>query len=164
MLYEVITSGTAAGERRPPARPKEPAQGGRPAGRGRLDRITSYNVCYTKLLRLAARVHLARFPDDGARAGALAAEPAVQHRADGKGNRRDVHRRRRSGSLRLRITLAMLLLAAVGNGIFAFSVFIAAERLERAVITSYSIHYTKLYDPAGHHWQYIQYTSYLLNK
>lgn len=39
-----------------------------------------------------------------------------------------------SGSLRLRITIAMLVVAAVGSGIFAASVFVAAERLERAVL------------------------------
>jgi signal transduction histidine kinase len=37
-------------------------------------------------------------------------------------------------SLRTRITLAMLVLAAVGSSIFAFSVFIAAERLEQSVL------------------------------
>jgi len=41
---------------------------------------------------------------------------------------------RRFGSLRLRITLAMLALAAVGSSIFAASVFIAAERLEQTVL------------------------------
>jgi signal transduction histidine kinase len=40
----------------------------------------------------------------------------------------------RFGSLRLRITLAMLALAAVGSSIFAASVFIAAERLEQSVL------------------------------
>jgi signal transduction histidine kinase len=40
----------------------------------------------------------------------------------------------RFGSLRLRITLAMLALAAVGSSIFATSVFIAAERLEQSVL------------------------------
>jgi signal transduction histidine kinase len=40
----------------------------------------------------------------------------------------------RLGSLRLRITLAMLALAAVGSGIFAISVYLAAERLERSVL------------------------------
>jgi signal transduction histidine kinase len=45
-----------------------------------------------------------------------------------------MYRRGRFGSLRLRITLAMLLLAAVGSSIFAFSVFLAAERLEQAVL------------------------------
>ena len=43
-------------------------------------------------------------------------------------------RRGRFGSLRLRITLAMLLLAAVGSSIFAFSVFLAAERLEPSAV------------------------------
>lgn len=40
----------------------------------------------------------------------------------------------RLGSLRLRITLAMLALSAVGSSIFAISVYIAAERLERSVL------------------------------
>jgi signal transduction histidine kinase len=40
----------------------------------------------------------------------------------------------RFGSLRLRITLAMLALAAVGSSIFAASVFVAAERLEQTVL------------------------------
>lgn len=39
------------------------------------------------------------------------------------------------GSLRLRITLAMLALALVGGGIFALSIYLAAERLERSVLT-----------------------------
>lgn len=38
------------------------------------------------------------------------------------------------GSLRLRITLAMLALAAVGSSIFAGSVYVAAERLEQSVL------------------------------
>lgn len=37
-------------------------------------------------------------------------------------------------SLRARITLAMLVLAAIGSSVFAFSVFIAAERLEQSVL------------------------------
>jgi signal transduction histidine kinase len=41
---------------------------------------------------------------------------------------------RRLGSLRLRITFAMLAVAAVGSSVFAASVFVAAERLERAVL------------------------------
>lgn len=45
--------------------------------------------------------------------------------------------RRRFSSLRLRITLAMLLLAAVGSSIFAFSVFLAAERLEQSVLNTH---------------------------
>lgn len=40
----------------------------------------------------------------------------------------------RLGSLRLRITLAMLALAAVGSSIFALSVYLAAERLEYSVL------------------------------
>jgi len=40
----------------------------------------------------------------------------------------------RFGSLRVRITLAMLLLAAVGSSIFALSVYLAAERLEQSVL------------------------------
>ena len=40
----------------------------------------------------------------------------------------------RISSLRWRVTLAMLVLAAVGSSIFAFSVFIAAERLEQTVL------------------------------
>jgi signal transduction histidine kinase len=40
----------------------------------------------------------------------------------------------RFGSLRLRITLAMLALATVGSSIFAASAFIAAERLEQTVL------------------------------
>jgi signal transduction histidine kinase len=42
--------------------------------------------------------------------------------------------RKNFGSLRLRITLAMLALALVGSSIFAFSVFVAAERLEQSVL------------------------------
>jgi len=42
--------------------------------------------------------------------------------------------RGRLSSLRIRITLAMLLLAAVGSSIFAFSVFLGAERLEQSVL------------------------------
>jgi signal transduction histidine kinase len=38
------------------------------------------------------------------------------------------------GSLRVRITLAMLALAALGSSIFAASVFVAAERLEQTVL------------------------------
>lgn len=40
----------------------------------------------------------------------------------------------RLGSLRWRITLAMLVLAAVGSSIFAISVYLAAERLEHSVL------------------------------
>jgi signal transduction histidine kinase len=40
----------------------------------------------------------------------------------------------RFGSLRWRITLAMLLLAAVGSSIFAASIYVAAERLEQTVL------------------------------
>ncbi len=43
-------------------------------------------------------------------------------------------RTRRIGSLRVRITIAMLALAAVGSSIFAASVFVAAERLEQTVL------------------------------
>jgi signal transduction histidine kinase len=43
-------------------------------------------------------------------------------------------RRARFGSLRARITLAMLALAALGSSVFAFSVFVAAERLEQSVL------------------------------
>ena len=42
------------------------------------------------MVDLAVCQHLARSPDDGARAGALAAEPAVQHGADGQRDRRNV--------------------------------------------------------------------------
>lgn len=42
--------------------------------------------------------------------------------------------RRRFGSLRSRITLAMLLLGAFSSTVFAFGIFIAAERLERTVL------------------------------
>jgi signal transduction histidine kinase len=45
-----------------------------------------------------------------------------------------MHNILRFGSLRLRITLAMLALAALGSSIFAASVFIAAERLEQGVL------------------------------
>lgn len=41
---------------------------------------------------------------------------------------------RRFNSLRARITLAMLALAAVGSSIFAASIYIAAERLEQSVL------------------------------
>lgn len=41
---------------------------------------------------------------------------------------------RRLGSLRARITLAVLALAAIGSSIFAASVFVAAERLEQSVL------------------------------
>ncbi len=41
---------------------------------------------------------------------------------------------RRVGSLRVRITLAMLALAVLGSSVFAFSVFVAAERLEQTVL------------------------------
>jgi signal transduction histidine kinase len=44
------------------------------------------------------------------------------------------NRPRRFGSLRVRITLAMLALAALGSSIFATSVFVAAERLEQTVL------------------------------
>jgi signal transduction histidine kinase len=40
----------------------------------------------------------------------------------------------RFGSLRLRVTLAMLGLAAIGSSVFAASVFVAAERLEQSVL------------------------------
>ena len=40
----------------------------------------------------------------------------------------------RISSLRWRVTLAMLALAAVGSSIFAFSVFVGAERLEQSVL------------------------------
>ena len=40
------------------------------------------------------------------------------------------HNKGRLGSLRVRITLAVLALAALGSSIFAASVFVAAERLE----------------------------------
>jgi signal transduction histidine kinase len=40
----------------------------------------------------------------------------------------------RLGSLRVRITIAMLALAAIGSSIFAASVFVAAERLEQSVL------------------------------
>ena len=40
----------------------------------------------------------------------------------------------RFGSLRVRITLAMLALAALGSSIFAGSVYVAAERLELSVL------------------------------
>ncbi len=43
-------------------------------------------------------------------------------------------RRFRLGSLRVRVTLAMLALAAIGSSIFAASVFVAAERLEQSVL------------------------------
>lgn len=42
--------------------------------------------------------------------------------------------RRRFGSLRARITLAMLLLGAFSSTVFAFGIFVAAERLERTVL------------------------------
>jgi signal transduction histidine kinase len=41
---------------------------------------------------------------------------------------------RRFGSLRVRVTLAMLALAAIGSSIFAASVYVAAERLEQTVL------------------------------
>jgi signal transduction histidine kinase len=41
---------------------------------------------------------------------------------------------KRFASLRVRITLAMLALATLGCSLFAFGIFIAAERLERAVL------------------------------
>ena len=44
---------------------------------------------------VAGGVPLARLPDDGAGAGALAVVPAVQHRADIERDRRDVHGRGR---------------------------------------------------------------------
>ena len=44
---------------------------------------------------LAAGKPLARFPDHGSRARALAMVPAVQHRPDRQGHGRNVHRRRR---------------------------------------------------------------------
>jgi len=40
----------------------------------------------------------------------------------------------RIGTLRVRITVAMLALAAIGSSIFAASVFVAAERLEQTVL------------------------------
>jgi signal transduction histidine kinase len=40
----------------------------------------------------------------------------------------------RFGSLRVRITLAMLALSAIGSSIFAASVYVAAERLEQSVL------------------------------
>jgi signal transduction histidine kinase len=43
-------------------------------------------------------------------------------------------RRSLLGSLRMRITLAMLAIGAVGSAIFAGSVYLAAERLERSVL------------------------------
>ena len=43
-------------------------------------------------------------------------------------------KRSRFASLRVRVTLAMLALAAVGSSIFAASVFVAAERLEQTVL------------------------------
>ena len=44
------------------------------------------------------------------------------------------HNKGRLGSLRVRITLAVLALAALGSSIFAASVFVAAERLEQTVL------------------------------
>jgi signal transduction histidine kinase len=44
------------------------------------------------------------------------------------------NRTRRLGSLRVRITIAMLALAAIGSSIFAATVFVAAERLEQSVL------------------------------
>jgi signal transduction histidine kinase len=41
---------------------------------------------------------------------------------------------RRLASLRVRVTLAMLAVAAIGSSIFAFSIFVGAERLEQTVL------------------------------
>ena len=51
-------------------------------------------VDHPGIVDLALGHHLAGGPHDRARAGALAAEPAVEHRADGERDRRDVDRRR----------------------------------------------------------------------
>ena len=63
------------------------AVSGRGGGRGhQLDELF--------VADLAGRHHLAGLPHDGARTGALPAEPAVQHRADRQGDRRNIHGRR----------------------------------------------------------------------
>ena len=59
-----------------------------------------------RIVDLALGQQLARLPDDRPRPGALAAEPAVQHRPDRERDRRDVHRRRRHQERRRRLVAA----------------------------------------------------------
>src|SRR4051812_43248455 len=56
--------------------------------RGRGDQIDELLV-----INFTRRQQFARFPDDGTGAGALAVEPAVQHRSAGKHDRRNIHGR-----------------------------------------------------------------------
>ena len=87
-------------------------------------RITSYNVCYTKLLRDIQPITLARLIDQ------LAQAELVERRSDPSD--------RRAYQLFLKPSAAphLVAIAEVAAGIQA----------DALVITSYSIHYTKLYD------------------
>ena len=93
-------------------------------------RITSYNVCYTKLLRIGRRtvaIALSIQPDDG--------REVEQH-----------------PSLEVRGTeFSQIIVAQHQRGLHRLRFHESASHGERErVITSYSIHYTKLYDAADH--------------
>ena len=106
-------------------------------------RITSYNVCYTKLLRIASAADL-----DAIDPGLL---PGILKRArfgyDGKGQARVA-----TGDDVRSAFHAMGAEPCVLEGLVDLACEVSAVV---AVITSYSIHYTKLYDPTSTWWKTI---------
>ena len=109
-----------------------------------LRRITSYNVCYTKLLRYNK---------------GLPPRDDRSKRSSAKGSKQP--KKQSGGKTLFKVLLTILIVAVLGAGGVAGYLMltlnntinktgtsgkVAAENSAKVVITSYSIHYTKLYD------------------